>query len=760
MIFVFKSTMISCLLLLSHFTFIASGYNLACFNHPNSYDWDALRNATAPEHLPQLDVGTAHRLIIHSLEFPLKELRRECLVGDVVLRILTLIYVSDFDKMQHMKRAYPWFYLQSILVDRSMMLSRLLWSHWNLFGVFHLFLRTLPNVPLPEMERYTDKQAMECVKGENGTFHECPASLITHGVMKSEDPELKAAGHLLLMRRIVSESFNNTCDEDINSVLAWKSDRWSGDDGIQDMAKKYLLASLPDATMFQGCDEEGSISESLPACWPSNVWGGRLVIPLLERMTKEWMSYALGTGRRSTSEAMKRIHTINPHQADFIHASLLGTNQFQVLTDHFLHITPSVTRNDRIVLSTAKKCWVVGFKAHACAHPPPPTAEAQCFNKAYPKARCCDEDVGEEAEAEAGTRDEKGNPLGTWATILFARDQASAQLLSETVCVLAYQIRGLEGSLHRPFVALTDRQTLEVLSTDIRARLLEQGVRLKTVSKKILDLEDPRIPPHHTRATLGDYSNWHKLYLWDPDLWEDLNGGTVPVFYLDSDTFPVHKGILEAFSLPPSITLGMGYNTPFRHVDGELEMNAGVMVVHPNHHIFTLMADKILSQWGFPASNEQSWLDTFFRHFSVRHEMKVPGPHWDVWYTSALNDTKGHMITSRWEPRTIGIPRILPHIILPSAYNFVLAIHLVSKLLDYKVIDQLETGAHRDMLRELGYGTDRPLPRLFHFAGLFTRPWHRCSKAVRSSVDVMWWQAHALMCSKSAYKPCFLECDQ
>jgi len=730
------------LLVLSQLTFIASGYNLACFNHDDSYDWEALRNATTAGNLPHLDIETASQMIRKSFTFPTNQLARECVVGNIVLRILIVIYVDDFEKMQFIKQGFPWVYLKSMLMVDNLYVVRLLWSHWNIFGVFNLFLSSLPKVPTPEMQRYTDKQAVECVKGENsGTFHECAPSLITHGIMESEDPELKAAGYLLLLRRLVSDSFNNTCDEDSNSVLVWKHRRWFGPDGIQDMAKKYLLASIPAPTMFQGCDGGRGLRESLPACWPPDVWGGRLVIPLLERMTKEWMFYVL-RGQTSTSQLMKRIKENDPYQADFIHASLLVEDAFHALTDYYLHITPSITKNDRIVFSTPKKCWVVGFKAHACAHLPPPTAEAQCFNKAYPKARCCDEDVGEDAEAEAGTRDEKGNPLGTWATILFARDQASAQLLSETVCLLAYQIRGLEGSVRRPFVALTDRQTLEVLSTDIRARLLEQGVTLKTASKKILDLEDPRIPPHHINTTFWEIGGWHRLYLWDPDLWADY---PKPLFFLDGDTLPVHKGLLEGFSLPPSITLAMGSQTPFRTADDELEVNIGVMVVHPNLLVFAQMANKILSGWGFPTPYyDQTWLDNFFRHFSVRHEMKVPGPHWGVWYESVLNDTKGHMITSKWEPRTVDL--ILPHIILPPAYDLWLAPHVIAKL--------------PHMLPGFGHGIYRPFPRLLHYAGNFVKPWHRCSTSVRSLVDVMWWQAHTLMCSKSLYKPCFLECDQ
>jgi len=741
------------MLALSYFTLIQGqkGYKLSCDrtkggSYLTSYNWNALRNATAPRNLPHLDYLTVVKLQEDIIgRYTDKVLLKDCFLGALILRFITLFW-DERGTMENLKMGVPWTYFRQMFAN-EVTLSRLMWSHWNLFGVLHRFLNSLPELPMPHVERKSDKVAVELLLANNGT--EFPSSLIEE-TMVSEDLELRAAAHLLRIRDIVSESMKSK--EEIRDVSAWKLHQWHFVNGTQDLAQGYILSSWPSWEALRDCDGEGVLNETLPACWPPNAWGGRLVIPLLDRMGEEWISSALqGQGsngsKQWTSAAMKRFQkNYLPHQADFIFSAFRVDSSMQVLR-YPLRTIP-VTRNNRMVLSTTEDCWA-NFPSlyDKCCHTA--DGEAQCFDKDFSKDRCCDDTIGGDAYD-----DDTEEPVGTWATVLFARDEASAQLQSEIIEVLAYQIRGIEGSRHRPFVALTDRKTLDVLSSDIHVRLLEQGITLKTVSKTILDLEDPRFPPDNnvTDATMASY--WHKLYLWDPSLWDNH----VPVFYLDSDTLPVHKYILEVFSLPPTITLAMGCPYPFRNEDDNLDLNAGVMVVHPNHLVFALIANKILSGWGFPTRlHDQTWLDEFFRHFSVRHEMKVPGPHWDVWYKSALNDIEGHMITSRWEPLTLDL--IPPHITLPSAYDLMVDAHHSTMLLGYSE-GGLYAGFNPVMLSGLGYGTDRPSPRLFHYAGSEAKPWHRCSKLTRSVVDVMWWQAHTLMCSKSAYKPCYLECDQ
>jgi len=757
------------------------------------YDWNTLRNRTSFEHLPSLDKKTARMLSTSPSPdyiFSAKELLIQCFIGTLVLNILSQWTDSESAFVESVTLGYPWVYLRPMVDVTHIHFARILWSHWNLFGVLHRFLKRLPlhGLPLPLLEKKADNIFVTALLrahnesaaassstsgGWSSNLHftrELPPHLIQEA-MQSEDAEVRAAATLVYIQHIVARSFARGTHS-YEDIHVWEFNRWGmlqeGHNRFLEEATDLLLNSLPSKHTFEACFNDirptsshnnKFTTKNLRACWPRNAWGGRLVFPLLEHMGHEWISYAMRgqEPHRWTSTVMHAHLKYFSNQADLVHAANMVQLSLGVLT--VLEVSP-VVKHDRFLLSATEACWDGSvLTPEHCCNP----GGVRCFHGVFTQGRCCDE--AEDTRTDNDESVKKESVHGTWAIILLAHDEASAQLLSETVSLVAFQVQGIELSRrqkHRPFVAITDAQTMRVLSDDIKGRLEEHGVTLKLVSKTVFDLDDPRFPPSGNKTYYGKYEHWayywHKLYMWDPSMWNN----EVPVVLLDADMLPVHEGLLEAFSLPKTTSLAVGhlYSSGTKSFKSMPMFNTGFMVVHPDPLVFALIADKAYAGWGFPPIwVEQSWLDDLFHQFSVRYYMKVPGPAWDTWFDHAAHDNKSPTTTDflRWNPKTLDL--LPPHIVLPHAYNFCVDSKHAALLSDGGEGGGADLIVNSVWLPGLGFQTDRPLPRLLHFPGFNSKPWDRCSKAARSVVDAWWWKAHGLMCSKSK-KPCFLECDQ
>jgi len=807
-----------------HVLFLSHGVNLAHGNvdlrlacdqptggiYAKRYDWNALRNRTSFDNLPSLNIKTVETLYNSALgDFSELKLVSQCFVGGLLLNTLGILASPESTFVESVTLGYPWRYLLSMVYTFQVHFARIMWSHWNLFGVFHWFLKRLPldGLPYPILEKEADNTFVTALLRAH--YYESPSTSTSTSpsmststsskqessipvpawdlprrlikeAMKSEDVEVRAAAMLVDIQHIVAQSFRNGLNV-YDSVRVWKFDEWGmineEGSGLLSEATNLVLHSLPSELTFRACFNDVHNSgvptstnnkftyKNLRACWPRNAWGGRLVFPLLEHMSHEWLSYAMrgqesyaNFGATSTTFMHNHLKYFS-NQADFIHAA----NMVEVTSRtvfQYLAVSP-VVKHDRILLSATEACWLVDGAdvkkmIDICCNPINPT----CFDGIFTAGRCCD-------EAEVESDDDK-NVHGSWAIILLAHDEESAQLQSETASLVAYQVRGIELSRrqkHRPFVAITDAQTMRVLSDDIKGRLEEHGVTLKLASKTVFDLDDSRFPPSGNKTYYGKYEHWayywHKLYMWDPSMWNN----EVPVVLLDADMLPVHEGLLEAFSLPKSTSLAVGhlYSSGTESFKSMPQFNTGFMVVHPDPLVMALIADKAYAGWGFPSTwVEQSWLDDLFHQFSVRYYMRVPAPAWDTWFDDAAHDSSSssnNMSTTTYGPWNANTLDLLPpHIIVPHAYNFCVDVKHAPLLLE-KGKGSISSRVNPLWLPGLGYQTDRPLPRLLHFPGFNSKPWNRCSKAVRSVVDAWWWKAHGLMCSKSK-KPCFLRCDQ
>ncbi|CAJ1341112.1 unnamed protein product [Effrenium voratum] len=251
---------------------------------------------------------------------------------------------------------------------------------------------------------------------------------------------------------------------------------------------------------------------------------------------------------------------------------------------------------------------------------------------------------------------------------------------------------------------------------------------------------------------------WGKLQLWKLEF--DL------VLYLDGDILvlgslePLFQAAVKApLDFAASLTRSM------------MAFNAGVMLVRPSMRIFEDLKKSLeeLPQWqGISRWTGRPWWNAppnnsadFGSYGDQDHLNEWVATHF-AFHGELVLDASASCVRQPWQAPYEATRGNEPQQALGSFCSLPMAFNFCATA---TCLQQLASGEHgfaQEALRKAaGRSEPEALSRLqvLHWPGALRKPWQRCSAAVRSRLDRLWWRSFAAACAEAPQAaPCRVRC--